>query len=141
MFSIGQVSRLTNIKEHNIRTWQAQLPFIKISTGKGGRRYYNRKAIEQLVRVNYLIRNMKLKVNGIKNMSEYDPESITRIHVPDSAYPTEKQYKEVEANKYLISSNNHSHSSSTTKNHGISDTTASKAMHIIRSIENILYGQ
>ena len=136
MFSIGQVARLTNIKEHNIRSWQSSLPFIEISIGNGGRRYYNRKAIEQLVRINYLIRNMKLKINGIKHMFEYDPSSIDRLQTPHNIYPKDEDYDRVSKNKYMVSDERDNKESSA--NFGLTEGKINKIKEILDNLHSIV---
>lgn len=44
-FTIGEVSRLCNLKTHVLRYWEQEFPQLSPSKRKGNRRYYQRKDV------------------------------------------------------------------------------------------------
>ena len=56
-YSIKEVSKMLDIHEHTIRFWDSKLPNISMRSAKGKTRFFNRKQIEQLSKINDILKN------------------------------------------------------------------------------------
>lgn len=70
-FSIGKVAKAVGVKEHTVRSWQKFFPHIKFIVGKGDRRYYDDKAIEQFKKIKHLMYIKGFKIAGIQKLIKY----------------------------------------------------------------------
>ena len=55
-YSISEVSKILNIKEHTIRFWDSKLPDISKRDNKGKTRFFNLKQIEKLSKLNDILK-------------------------------------------------------------------------------------
>jgi DNA-binding transcriptional MerR regulator len=55
-YSISEVSKILNIKEHTIRFWDSKIPDLSKRDNKGKTRFFNLKQIEKLSRLNNLLK-------------------------------------------------------------------------------------
>ena len=55
-YSIGEVSKILNIKEHTIRFWDSKLPDVSRRDDKGKARFFNLKQIEKLSKLNDILK-------------------------------------------------------------------------------------
>ena len=55
-YSISEVSKMLNIKEHTIRFWDSKLPDLSKRDNKGKSRFFNIKQIEKLSKLNDLLK-------------------------------------------------------------------------------------
>jgi len=55
-YSISEVSKMLNIKEHTIRFWDSKLPDLSKRDNKGKSRFFNLKQIEKLSKLNDLLK-------------------------------------------------------------------------------------
>ena len=56
-YSISEVSKLLNIKEHTIRFWDSKLPDLSKRDQKGKSRFFNHKQIEKISKINEILKN------------------------------------------------------------------------------------
>ena len=61
VFSIGEVEKITGVKQYILRYWEKSLPFIRPQNDFYGRRVYTARNIDFIFRIKYL--------TGIKNYS------------------------------------------------------------------------
>ena len=66
--SIGLASKEVGVEEHTIRYWEKEFPQLKVDTGKGGRRYYYNKDIENILKIKYLLQETGFTIKGLKNL-------------------------------------------------------------------------
>jgi DNA-binding transcriptional MerR regulator len=55
-YSISEVSKMLNIKEHTIRFWDSKLPDLSKRDNKGKTRFFNLKQIEKLSKINDILK-------------------------------------------------------------------------------------
>ena len=57
-YSISEVSKMLNIKEHTIRSWDSKLPDLSNKRDqKGKSRFFNQKQIEKISKINEILKN------------------------------------------------------------------------------------
>ena len=72
--SIGEVAKLLNLvnkkngtlKTHTIRFWEKEFKQIKPKIFSGKRRYYDKKSIDTLKKIRFLLKEKGLTINGVK---------------------------------------------------------------------------
>tara|TARA_B100001996_G_scaffold344011_1_gene299502 strand:+ start:101 stop:472 length:372 start_codon:yes stop_codon:yes gene_type:complete len=57
-----------SIPTHTIRFWEKQFKQIKPKIFNGNRRYYDKKNIELLKKVHFLLKEQGMTINGVKNI-------------------------------------------------------------------------
>ena len=65
-FSIGEVSELCSVKPHTLRFWENEFKGLKPITRKGNRRYYQKKDIEMIRKIQALLYEEGLTISGVK---------------------------------------------------------------------------
>tara|TARA_Y100000748_G_scaffold271629_1_gene245047 strand:- start:314 stop:640 length:327 start_codon:yes stop_codon:yes gene_type:complete len=65
-FSISEVSELCSVKPHTLRFWENEFKGLKPVTRKGNRRYYQKKDIEMIRRIQALLYEEGLTISGVK---------------------------------------------------------------------------
>lgn len=71
IYSIGEVSEILNIKEHTLRFWEKEFPFLKPKRTHNGRRGYAHSDIELLQQIKKLLYDQGYTTKGaLKELSE-----------------------------------------------------------------------
>ena len=65
-YSISEVSELCSVKPHTLRFWENEFKGLKPITRKGNRRYYQRKDIEMIRKIQVLLYEEGLTISGVK---------------------------------------------------------------------------
>ena len=65
-YSISEVSELCSIKAHTLRFWEGEFKGLKPITRKGNRRYYQKKDIEMIRKIQELLYKKGLTISGVK---------------------------------------------------------------------------
>jgi DNA-binding transcriptional MerR regulator len=65
-YSIGEVCRLLGIKPHILRYWERELDFLKPLKDDGGRRKYSTDELQLLFRIQHLVQEQRLTLEGVK---------------------------------------------------------------------------
>jgi DNA-binding transcriptional MerR regulator len=65
-FSISEVSELCSVKPHTLRFWENEFKRLKPVTRKGNRRYYQKKDIEMIRKIQALLYEEGLTISGVK---------------------------------------------------------------------------
>ena len=65
-FSISEVSELCSVKSHTLRFWENEFKGLKPITRKGNRRYYQKKDIEMIRKIQALLYEEGLTISGVK---------------------------------------------------------------------------
>ncbi|MEL3907973.1 MAG: MerR family transcriptional regulator [Treponemataceae bacterium] len=63
-FSIGDVEKLTGIKQHILRYWEDNIPLLSPEKDEYGRRVYFQRDLDFVFRLKYLINEKKFTVEG-----------------------------------------------------------------------------
>ena len=74
--SIGEVAELLNLKNsksgklntYTLRFWEKEFKQIKPKLLNNRRRYYDKKTVELLVKIQYLLKDKGMTIKGVKNM-------------------------------------------------------------------------
>ena len=81
--TIGEVAKILNLIDkktgklstHTIRFWEKEFKQIKPNIFSGRRRYYDIKAIDILKKIQYLLKDKGMTINGVKrylNRTDYE---------------------------------------------------------------------
>jgi len=75
-YSIGDMSRLLNVKPHVIRYWEEEVPFIAPQKSHSGRRVYSERDVQVLLRLRHLLYDRKYTIEGARQRlwAELHPE-------------------------------------------------------------------
>ncbi|ULQ58472.1 MerR family transcriptional regulator [Brucepastera parasyntrophica] len=63
-FSIGQVEKITGVKAHVLRYWEEVIPLIRPRKDGQGRRFYSRRTVELISRIQFLVQKKKYTIEG-----------------------------------------------------------------------------
>ncbi len=74
--SIGEVAELLNLKNsksgklntYTLRFWEKEFKQIKPKLLNNRRRYYDKKTVDLLVKIQYLLKDKGMTIKGVKNM-------------------------------------------------------------------------
>ena len=74
--TIGEVVKILNLKEksnnkiatHTIRFWETQFKQIKPKILSGNRRYYDKKNIDLLKKIKFLLKDQGMTINGARKL-------------------------------------------------------------------------
>lgn len=78
-FLIGDVEKLTGIKQHVLRYWEENVPALRPHKDESGRRIYNQRDLDFVFRLKFLITEKKFTVEGAGKQlwSEIETEQTT----------------------------------------------------------------
>ena len=87
--TIGEVAKILNLIDkktgklstHTIRFWEKQFKQVKPNIFAGRRRYYDHKSIEILKKIQFLLKNKGMTINGVK---KYLNEENSKLDVNDN---------------------------------------------------------
>mgnify|MGYP001235965486 CR=1 FL=1 len=74
--TIGEVAKILNLKSNNkgalpthvIRFWETQFKQIQPKILSGNRRYYDKKNIDLLKKIKFLLKDQGMTINGVKKL-------------------------------------------------------------------------
>ncbi len=86
--TIGEVAEILNLIDtktgklstHTIRFWEKEFKQIKPKIFSGNRRYYDKKNIEILIKVKFLLKDKGMTINGAKKELERDYSKLDEIN-------------------------------------------------------------
>ena len=110
--TIGEVAEILNLIDtktgklstHTIRFWEKEFKQIKPKIFSGNRRYYDKKNIEILIKVKFLLKDKGMTINGAKKELERDYsklDEINNISINDKVKLKNKLKKISKILKYL----------------------------------------
>ena len=65
-YSIGDVSRLLEVKTYVIRYWEEEIPFIAPQKTRSGRRVYSERDVQMLQRLKHLLHDQRFTIDGAR---------------------------------------------------------------------------
>lgn len=87
-YSIGEVSRLLNIKQHVLRYWETQFPALKPKKSRAGNRIYKVRDIKYLLTLKNLLYEKGYTIAGARKKfreSMNNPDAlIEQLNIPFS---------------------------------------------------------
>ena len=83
-YSIGEVSKITELKQYVLRYWETEFKELSPSKNKAGNRTYRQKDIDLINKIKDLLYNQKFTIDGARNMLSNDSHQETEQDTPDS---------------------------------------------------------
>ncbi|MFQ6093165.1 MAG: MerR family transcriptional regulator [bacterium] len=65
-YSISEVSRLTDLKQHVLRFWETEFPALRPKKNRAGNRAYRIKDIKLIFLIKHLLYNEKYTIKGAR---------------------------------------------------------------------------
>ena len=114
--TIGEVVKLLNLKNrsnksnptHTIRFWEKEFKQIKPKILNGNRRYYDKKNIDLLKKIKFLLKDQGMTINGVKKLlnsnqtnelDEFSNKTISAENLKYKINKISKIIKELKINK------------------------------------------
>ena len=94
--TIGEVAKILNLKSNNkgvlpthvIRFWETQFKQIKPKILNSNRRYYDEKTINLLKKIEFLLKDQGMTINGVKKILANE-DSLKLDEIADKSIRTE----------------------------------------------------
>jgi len=67
-YSIGEVSKVTELKQYVLRYWETEFKQLNPSKNKAGNRTYRQKDIDLILQIKDLLYNQKFTIEGARKM-------------------------------------------------------------------------
>ena len=85
---VAKILGLINVKDgslstHTIRFWEKEFKQIKPKIFAGKRRYYDKKSIQVIKNIKYLLKDKGMTIKGVKNLLN----SNTRLNLDETTNP------------------------------------------------------
>jgi len=101
--TIGEVAKILNLvnkkngslNTHTIRFWEKEFKSINPKIFAGKRRYYDKKSIQVIKNIKYLLKDKGMTIKGVKNLLN----SNTRLNLDETTKPN---ISYLSINKYEI---------------------------------------
>ena len=89
-FKIGEVAEVTGVEQHVLRYWEDEFDHLKPEKNRSGQRLYQKKDVEQILRIKKLLYEEKYTIAGArkklrsKNKADrqlninYNPEELVK---------------------------------------------------------------
>jgi len=71
-YSIGEVSKITDLKQYVLRYWETEFKQLKPTKNKAGNRTYKQKDIDLIIQIKDLLYSQKFTINGARNILSGD---------------------------------------------------------------------
>lgn len=84
-FRIGEVSRVTGVKQHVLRYWETEFPGISPKKASSGHRLYRRKDVELILEIKRLLYDQRFTIEGARKFLAQRPKKIPARTVQASA--------------------------------------------------------
>jgi DNA-binding transcriptional MerR regulator len=75
-FRIGEVARLTGLKQHVLRFWETEFPSIAPKKMGSNHRMYRRKDVELILEIKHLLYEKRFTIEGARKFLESRPKSV-----------------------------------------------------------------
>ena len=84
-YSIGEVSKLTNLKSYVLRYWETEFRQLSPPKNRAGNRTYRQKDIDTILLIKDLLYNKKFTIKGARTqMNSGEPLDEVSVKQPDS---------------------------------------------------------
>ena len=82
---VAELLKLINKKTgktstHTLRYWEKEFKQIRPKIFTGKRRYYDNKSIELLKKINFLLKDKGMTINGVKKQLNFDNSNLDETH-------------------------------------------------------------
>src|SRR5205085_8834424 len=84
-FSIGEVSRLTQVKPYVIRYWESQFGALRPPRRDSGQRKFTQKEVDTILRIKELLHDKRFTIAGAKRVLQVQRRggSQLKLELPD----------------------------------------------------------
>lgn len=79
-YSIKEVSQMLDIPESTLRYWEKEFKEISPKKNAKGVRHYTTDDIEQIKKVNFLVKKKSLTIKGAKTQMKENPQKTSDTH-------------------------------------------------------------
>ena len=87
-YSIGEVSKITELKQYVLRYWETEFKQLSPVKNKAGNRTYRQKDIDMILKIKDLLYNQKFTIDGARHVlsmpSSVEPEQSSEQVLVDS---------------------------------------------------------
>lgn len=102
-YSISEVSKMTNLKQHVLRYWESEFPSLRPKKNRAGNRIYRPKDIKLILLIKHLLYNEKYTIEGARQKLKKSPDfvnhqlglSMDEIKLRDLLYQVRKELEEL----------------------------------------------
>ena len=94
-YSIGEVSKATELKQYVLRYWETEFKQLSPSKNKAGNRTYRQKDIDTIQRIKDLLYTQKFTIEGARKM-------LSNVNTPESKTLEEEPQQTGEANVEIL---------------------------------------
>lgn len=77
-FRIGEVSKLTGLKQHVLRYWETEFPAVAPKKMGSNHRMYRRKDVEYLLEIKHLLYEKRFTIEGARKHLDEKPKAGSR---------------------------------------------------------------
>ena len=83
-YSMGEVSKLTGLAPHVLRSWEKNYSELKPKKNSAGNRAYKEEEVELIFKIKELLEEKKYTSAGVKKVlkKEKEPESVSSTEIP-----------------------------------------------------------
>lgn len=75
-FRIGEVAKLTGLKQHVLRFWETEFPSVAPKKMGSNHRMYRRKDVEVLLEIKHLLYEKRFTIEGARKYLEAKPKTV-----------------------------------------------------------------
>lgn len=95
-YSIGEVSKITGLKQYVLRYWESEFPSLAPSKNRAGNRVYREKDIVLIQYIKHLLYDKKFTIEGAKQyLKSLKPEDLQQFSETGSiADPVQETYSQ-----------------------------------------------
>jgi DNA-binding transcriptional MerR regulator len=77
-FRIGEVSKLTGLKQHVLRYWETEFPAVAPKKMGSNHRMYRRKDVEAILEIKHLLYEKRFTIEGARKHIETKPKAAPK---------------------------------------------------------------
>ena len=98
-FRIGEVARLTGVKQYVLRFWESEFPGLGPKKSGTGHRLYRRKDVEMVLEIKRLLYEKRFTIEGARKWMENKPKPVP---VPKAVKVEKKRRQQAELFPELV---------------------------------------
>lgn len=77
-FRIGEVAKLTGLKQHVLRYWETEFPAVAPKKMGSNHRMYRRKDVEAILEIKHLLYEKRYTIEGARKHIETKPKTVAK---------------------------------------------------------------
>jgi DNA-binding transcriptional MerR regulator len=78
-FRIGEVSKLTGLKQHVLRYWETEFPAVAPKKMGSNHRMYRRKDVESILEIKHLLYEKRYTIEGARKHISDKPKAVAKM--------------------------------------------------------------